>query len=78
MITNSKTLIRSIVLVTALSFGGASAFAATDTASVPAATKTEQTAKTTKTAKAHKTSHKQTASVAKTPAKTDTAMPGGK
>jgi hypothetical protein len=70
MITQSKSLLRGVLLVSALAFGSASAFAATDTSSVPAATKSE---KTVKTAKVHhkKSSHKQTAATeTQTPAQT--------
>ena len=66
--TYSKSLVRSVLLVSALTFGGASAFAATDTSSVPAATKSDTTTKTAKVH--HKKSHKQTAAVTETKAQT--------
>lgn len=73
MITNSKSLVRSVLLVSALAFGSASAFAATDTGSVPAATKSDTGTKTAKVH--HKKSHKQTAA-AQAPAKTETPASG--
>ena len=69
--TYSKSLVRSVLLVSALTFGGASAFAATDTSSVPAATKSDTATKTAKVH--HKKSHKQTAAVTQSKAQTPSA-----